>query len=361
MKRSAIYAVIVAIVAILAVVSAALLYKPAAEEKVVYWSAVAPANQRAALQTNTVQGAVSWEPYVSDSLVDGTAGVIAWSNDIWPHHPCCVIAVKKSFADSEAAKSNDLVARVIRAHIDATNWIIETIENGGDNYTKLLEIGAQFSDRNTTVVESAIEHIEFNYEITEQVKKWFENYTSMFADLGQITSLGGYPNVTAFVNSIVNTSYLERAMTVEPSDTILGTVKLGYLMGDLHQFARVVAMNETLWGGKTLFEKYGVEIQSPLPYANGAFLMDGFARDEIDMGYLGSPPALLKRINANIQIEIVSMVNGGGSAIIAKAGIASFDELNGQTIATPGPGSIQHLLLMFYANEHGYKLKLKGT
>lgn len=361
MKRSAIYAIVVVIIALVAAVAVAVVYVPTTQEKIIYWTQIAPAQQRAALIDNIVQGAVSWEPYVSDSLIDDTAEVIAWSNEIWPHHPCCVVAVKKSFAESQDVVNNDLVARVVRAHIDATNWISETIQNGGENYTKLLQIGAQFSGRSNEVVESAIEHIEFNYEITPAIKKWFENYTSMFADLGQISSLGGYSNVSAFVDSIVNTTYLERAMSVTPSDTILGTVRLGYLMGDLHQFARVVAMNESLWGGKTLFEKYGVDIQSPPPYANGAYLMDGFARDEIDMGYLGSPPALLKRINANIQIEIVSMVNSGGSAIIAKSGFASFSELEGQTFATPGVGSIQHLLLMYYANENGYKLKLKGT
>ncbi|MBM3301139.1 MAG: ABC transporter substrate-binding protein, partial [Deltaproteobacteria bacterium] len=289
------------------------------------------------------------------------ANAIKWSDEIWPHHPCCVIAVTKAFADQPEVRENDLVARVVRAHIDATNWIVQTMEEGGDNYSALLAMGAEFSNRTNAVVESAIDHIEYGYSIGSDTKAWFANYTSMFADLGQITTLGGYANVTAFVDGIVNTTYLDEAMTVEPSDTTLGTVRLGFLLGDLHQFARVVAMEESLWGGETLFEKYGVEIASPAPYGNGAFLMDGFGRGEIDIGYLGAPPAILKRINANIQIEIVSLANSEGSAIIAGGDITTFDGLNGKTVATPGPGSIQHLLLMFYANEQGYKFKLKGT
>ncbi|MDD1773047.1 MAG: ABC transporter substrate-binding protein [Methanomassiliicoccales archaeon] len=330
-------------------------------EKTIYWSSVAPVNQKAAIEAGVVEGGVSWEPYVSDSLVDGTANLIKWSGDIWPHHPCCVIAVTKAFANQPEVRDNDLVARVIRAHIDATNWIIQAVEEQGANYSAMLAIGAEFSNRTNAVVESAVGHIEFGYAIGDDTKAWFANYTSMFADLGQITTLGGYSNVSALVDGLVNTTYLEKALTVEPSDTILGTVRLGFLLGDLHQFARVIAMDESLWGGETLFEKYGVEITSPAPYGNGAFLMDGFGRNEIDVGYLGAPPAILKRINADIQIEIVSLANSEGSAIIAGDGITTFDDLNGKTVATPGPGSIQHLLLMFYSNEQGYTLKLKGT
>lgn len=359
--KSMIAAVLVAAIALGGVAAAGCLGDNS-QEKVLYWTPIAPVQQKAAIETGIVQGGVSWEPYVSDSLVGGTANAIVWSDEIWPHHPCCVITAAKSFASNQEVRDNDLVARVIRAHIDATNWILQTIEEGsGPNYTAMLASGAVFSDRDETIVESAISHIEFGYSIGDDTKGWFANYTTMFADLAQITGLGGYSNVTAFVDGLVNTTYLERAMAVEPSDTILGTVRLGYLLGDLHQFARVIAMNETLWGGETLFERYGVEITSPAPYGNGAFLMDGFGRAEIDMGYLGAPPVILKTINANIQVEVIALANSEGSAIIAEEGITTFDELNGKTVATPGPGSIQHLLLLFYANEQGYQVKLKGT
>jgi ABC-type nitrate/sulfonate/bicarbonate transport system substrate-binding protein len=222
-------------------------------------------------------------------------------------------------------------------------------------------MGAQFSGIQASVVQSALGHIEYSNQLTDGVKHWFANFTGMFADLGQISNLAGYANTTAFANGITNTSYLAMASDIQPSATILGSVRLGYLNGDLHQFARVVAMNTSLWGGKTLFQDYGVNVTSPAPYANGGAVMDGFASWNIDVGYLGCPPAILKRINANIQIQIISLVNSEGSAIIGKTPIHSLADLEGKIVATPGPASIQHLLLLYYCTQNGYTLKLKGT
>jgi NitT/TauT family transport system substrate-binding protein len=257
------------------------------------------------------------------------------------------------------------VTRVVRAHIDATQWILKTIQEGsGTNYTSMLSMGAAFSATSTTVVQDSLSHIEYEYQITSDSREGFANFTKMFDDLGQtIVGHGGFSNITNFVNGITNASYLSNAMSVTPSDHILNTVplRIGYLNGDLHQFARVVAMNASLWGGKTLFEKYGVLISSPPAMANGGAVMDAFAGGNIDMGYLGCPPAILRRINVGTPITIISMVNGEGSAIVAKYPLHTLADLNGKIVATPGPASIQHLLLLYYATQNGYTVKLKGT
>ncbi|MDD1769713.1 MAG: ABC transporter substrate-binding protein [Methanomassiliicoccales archaeon] len=364
-KKIAIAAVLVVAIVVVAAVAVIFWPKSSQPTNVIYWTQIAPVQQKANLQSGTVQGAVSWEPYVSDSLVDGTATVVKWSGQIWPHHPCCVVAVRYSTTFSKNATDMDLVARVLRAHIDATNWIVKTYQEGsGANYTALLNMGAVFSLRNTTVVASALADTEYDYNLTTDVKVALTNFTEMFKSLGQFSdpsSYGGYSTASAFINATVDTSYLTAAMSVTPSASILGTVRLGYLNGDLHQFARVVASNTTIWGGQTLFEKYGVHITSPGPYANGPAVMGGFAAGVIDMGYLGAPPAILLKINAGTAIDIVALANAEGSAIIAKSPITSLADLVGKTVATPGPGSIQHLLLMYYVTQQGYQLKLSGT
>jgi NitT/TauT family transport system substrate-binding protein len=358
-KKIAMAAIIVVAIVVIAAV-AVVLMQPAETKKVIYWTQIAPVNQKAALQAGTVDGAVGWEPFSSDALSDGTGSVIVWSDQIWPEHPCCVIAVKYSDSFANTPANQQLVARVVKANMVATNWIVTTINQGsGTNYTSLIQMGAQFSGIQSSVVESALGHIEFSNQLTIGTKLAFANFTNMFHDLNQTSSFGGYANATEFANAITNTSYLAMASDILPSATILGSVRLGYLNGDLHQFARLVAMNTTLWGGKTLFEDYGVTVTSPTPYANGGAVMDGFAAGNIDMGYLGCPPAILKRINADIQIQIVSLVNSEGSAIIGKTPINSLAQLEGKIVATPGPASIQHLLLLYYCNQNGYQLTKK--
>ncbi|MDD1743832.1 MAG: ABC transporter substrate-binding protein [Methanomassiliicoccales archaeon] len=334
-----------------------------AQGKTIYWIQIAPKDQATQLAQGKIDGAVSWEPFCSDSILAGTAHAVKWSEEIWPGHPCCVLAVKTSYLQA----NSDLVARMVRAHIDASNWINDAIAHpDGANYTLLLQMGSAFSVRNTTVVAAAVGHITFDYQLTDNVKNWLGNYTDMFADLGQLTSLGAFPNVTAFVKDFVNDSLIAQALAVQPSDTILNpqsAVRLGYLQGDLHQFARVVAMNSTVFGGKTLYEKYGVNVTSanPAGYVNGPAVMTAFAGNVIDVGYLGAPPAILNRLNANTDVQVVALANSEGSAILGVSGINTFADFDGKVIATPGPGSIQHLLLLDYAKLNGFNVKLKGT
>jgi len=297
---------------------------------------------------------------------------LLWSGEFWPNHPCCIVAVNTDFGKDNP----ELVARVLAAHIEATEWILYTIENKeteADNYTKLLQMGASFSGRNTTVVAESLEHMTLLYDINDELKEYLVSFTEDFITLQQTSAAAldarGYSSVENFVDTFVNDSYIEAAASLSKVDSTIGTVRLGYLQGDLHQFARVVASDVDLWDGteyegKNLFTQWGVQITSPSPYANGALVMQGFDTGVIDMGYLGSPPAIVKHLNVNTpnsNIRIVAQANVEGSAIIVNPEILSIEDLAGKTIGTPGPGSIQHLMLLAFAQEYGFRVKLSGT
>lgn len=355
-------AVLAVVIIVAAAVMVALSANNNSQAKVIYWQQVAPNLQQTQIAQGLIDGGISWEPYVSDSLVAGTADAVIWSGEIWPDHPCCVLAVKTSLLQS----TPDVAARIVRAHIDANIWIADTMAHpGSENYTALLNMGAAFSHRNTTVVAASLEHIKYGYDITNDTISGLVRFTDMFIDLNQTTMAKinelGYASTTALVNSMTNSSIVTAAMKVLPSEVTLATIKMGYLDGDLHQFARLVAMNETLFGTKSLFEKYGIDMNPVGPFQSGGDEMIAFSTGAIDAGYLGAPPAILRRINTNTDITIVALANMEGSAIIAKKGITTFDGLNNKTVGTPGPASIQHLLLLVYAKQQGYTVKLKGT
>ena len=86
-------------------------------------------------------------------------------------------------------------------------------------------------------------------------------------------------------------------------------IVIGYLEADLHHLALFVAL-ERGW-----FEEEGLRISTRV-YSNGMSEMDGFKANEIVIGYLGIAPALIKKINANIDITVIAAVNVNGSAII---------------------------------------------
>ena len=373
-KKTVLVVLVISALLVVGAAAAALLWPADNEDKVIYWVKVAPVDQKAQLTAGNIDGGVSWEPYCSDSIVGGVADPLVWSGDFWPSHPCCVIAVNKEFAD----ENQDIVARVVKSHIEATEWIMEAIADkdiDDTNYTKLLSMGAAFSNRNATVVEASLEHIVLDYSMPQDFSNYLVNFTNDFIELEQ-TSLAniqnrGYSSVSDFVDVFVDESYLALAQSVERVNETIGSVRLGYLNGDLHQFARVVAMNSTLWDGtayegKNMFEQFGVGMTTPeqFIYDNGAYEMTAFEGGNIDMGYLGSPPAIIKHLATTLEnsdIRIVAQVNSEGSAIIVDPSITTIDQLQGKTLATPGPGSIQHLMLLAFGKEYGFEIKLAGT
>jgi len=133
------------------------------------------------------------------------------------------------------------------------------------------------------------------------------------------------------------------------------TVRVGWLTGDLHQLAYFVAKNRTVGGGKSFFEKYNLNLTDAAPggYINGPTMMDAFAAGKVDIGLLGSTPAITKHLNAQVNTTIVGQCNEIGSALITKHPISNLNDLKGKTIATPGPGTIQYFLLLRLAEKEG--------
>jgi len=363
MKRNILIAIVavVAVVVVAAAVLASGILGPEPDNSVIRYTNIAPKDQATAIQQGVVNGGVSWEPYVSDSVLAGTGHVLLQSGDYWPNHPCCVIAMDRDWA----AANPEVAARFLKAHIEATEWIVQTLQDkGSENYTLLMQLGAQFSNRDASVVENATEHMTMEYEIDETSLEYFRNYTEAYMSLGLLNqkhlSDNGYSSVEDFVSKYVNTEYLEAAADVQPTDEMT-TVRVGYLAGDLHQFARVVAEATNIPGydGESMFEKYGIQTTTPQPggYAAGGNVMDAFNFDQIDVGYLGSPPAVMKHLQNGIATEIVALANTEGSAIVVEEGINSLADLGGKLIASPGESSIQYLLLRSVAEDNGLKVQ----
>jgi len=132
-------------------------------------------------------------------------------------------------------------------------------------------------------------------------------------------------------------------------------VRIGYLNKDLHQLALRVAVENGL------FEREGIIVQLE-EFGNGGYEMDGFLAGEIDMGYLGAAPALVKRINQEILVTILAAVNMEGSAIMVSkteydAGhVTSIADLVGKEVLHPGPPTVQNFLLRLALNQSGLSI-----
>lgn len=359
MKRSyVIAAVLVVAVIVIAVVAWAMM--PTSSSNTIKYTTVAPKLQADGIAQGSISGGVSWEPYASQAAMSGNAHVLYWSDEIWPDHPCCVIVASNSFL----ASNPDVVKSFLKADYLANEWMADAIAHpDSENYTLLLQMGAQFSNVNTSVVGSSLEHTKFTADLSPSFIDGLKNFTTQFINLNQTSTAKltdrGYSSVDDFISKYVDESYLNAIDSVQPSTSgTLTDVRVGYLAGDLHQFARLVAMNATVGGGTSLFEQYGINAIAANAggYAAGPSEMDAFATGSVDIGYLGSPPAILKHLNNGIEVKIIAAANTEGSALVVSNDIHSFADLNGKIIGDPGLGSIQHLLLQVIAEKNGYKL-----
>ena len=334
---------------------------------------MAPVNQQAYIQQGLIDGGVSWEPYVSDSVSNGTAHTLVTSHELWPNHPCCVLAASNSFLQDNSLA----VLKVLKAHIEANRWIAQTLANkdnssGLANYTLLLKIGADFSARNSTVVGLSLQNMILTYNLTAQGNSYLKTFTQDYIDSGLILnntlSQRGFTSIDAFLAAFVNTTALTQANALTPvtAGSELTEVSIGFLQGDLHQFARVVAENKTVGsllglGDRSLFAAYGIKTISPtgMPasgYANGGAVMTAFSQGVVNMAYLGAPPTILNRLNLNVGVTVMALANTEGSALVVKNSVTDINHLDGMIIGEPGSSSIQYLMLLEIAKQHGYTI-----
>ena len=373
MDKKILIAVAVAAIVVVAAVAAALMLSEDGNPKksgTVYYVTVPPKDMRATLSTGAIDAYIAWEPFVSDSVVGDVGEILEWSDEIMPNHPCCVVAVSNSFASGPSG--TELTLRFIKAHMEATEWMKDALgQSSSPEYTLLVSMAVQFTQRNESVVKAAFEHIKYGYEMNTAFRSALEQFTDMYIETNMTTNAfitaRGYAGVEDFVSRYVNGSYLDGVGSISPSSTILNPtnpIRLGYLLGDLHQMAQVVAQNSSVTGtGKSLFETYGLKVVNATgaPFANGGAEMNGFAAGAVDMGYLGAPPAILNHLNAGIGTSIIAQANSEGSGIVVSAGsgITTLAGLVNKTVATPGESSIQFLLLKIALQREGFDLKIK--
>lgn len=354
-KKGIMISVAVVAALIVAGIAVAFLYKPSKESTSVEYVVVAPSKMDAWLAANQTEAYIAWEPYVSSAVVGGNGRVLEWTNEIMPHHPCCVVVASNSFISS--SNGLEMTQRFVKAHADATMWINDALAHPtGANYGKLLNISADFTQRSIAVVKEAFGHLEYGYLMNDSFKAALSTFTDTYRNDGFITNDtfrgAGYSSSADFVNDYVNMSYIDELSSVEPNATIINptnAIRVGYLTGDLHQVAQAVARNETVLNGKSIFEEYGLNVVPALSqgYANGGTEMNAFIEGSVDIGYLGAPPAILNKINKNANTVIIAQANSEGSGIVVgvHSSIKTLEDLKGHIIATPGETSIQHLLL----------------
>ncbi|WP_458405123.1 ABC transporter substrate-binding protein [Methanobrevibacter sp.] len=88
-----------------------------------------------ALKTGNLPAAITFQPYVSLGVTDDNIDELADSSEIFPGHPCCVVAASDDFIKNHEDTAKEIVA----IHENATKFINNQIKAGKtDEVVKLL-------------------------------------------------------------------------------------------------------------------------------------------------------------------------------------------------------------------------------
>lgn len=303
------------------------------------------------LESGDIDGFVAWEPFPATAVSGGYGTVLELSGEIWPDHPCCVLAVAPS------VESTAVQAALADAHIRATTWI-----NDPANRAKLLDYAAEFTGKPQEVVEAALKDIRYDDAPNVQGLKDYYAQLKQYQLLKKTPQELGFDTEEAFFDAFIDEAPTELAKKpVLYASQLPATtkVRITYIAGDIHHLAYFVAKKEGLYDKVGLAP--GKNLIEVAPFPNGAAIMEAFKNGQIDAAYLGGAPATLKRINDDTKITVIAGVNDLGSALVvgAKSGIAAPEQLAGRTVAVPGPGTVQDVLLRRLLADLGLNYQLK--
>ena len=120
--------------------------------------------------------------------------------------------------------------------------------------------------------------------------------------------------------------------------------------------------------GTDWLESAGIHAEWKL-FASGPDIVNAFANKEIDLAYIGLPPAIIG-IDRGIPIICVAGGHVEGTVMIARQEFGTFDELkninavlvqfNGKVIGSPPKGSIHDIIINNVIEEEDFDIKVKN-
>jgi NitT/TauT family transport system substrate-binding protein len=154
--------------------------------------AAAPQNMAISL-TPDAPAFIAWEPFPALAEYDNLAVPIALSHDIWPGHPCCLLASSDEFV----SRKPDVVQKVVDIHKRAEEWIVA-------NPAEAIGIAAQWLGVNATPVETAFNRIVYDFSLNRTA---IEVFLTFLIGQEQVTM---YPSeIGPYLDDFINATFIE--------------------------------------------------------------------------------------------------------------------------------------------------------
>jgi NitT/TauT family transport system substrate-binding protein len=111
-----------------------------AQDKAIYFVQTSPANMILQLKSKDLDGFIAWEPFNAAAVKQGIGRYLVQSGEIWPNHPCCVLAASEGYRDEKVLRA------LVWAHMKAIQFIQDP-----RNKVKMLEYAQQFTGKSNSL------------------------------------------------------------------------------------------------------------------------------------------------------------------------------------------------------------------
>ena len=241
-----------------------------------------------------IKGGIIWEPQFQRVIQeDPSYRTLALTNNVFPNHACCVIAMNHDWV-----KENSTVAvKFLAGYIKAVDFINSAKANtSGEDYASLVSIAKSstvgLSDAEVT---AALSNITYLYADDDKgsladLTTGIGTLANDLKDLGIITS-EKFNDGNKFAKAFVDDSYLRDAVAGKASKEGTDSITVAVINGDIHQIAIQVAVE------KGYFDEYGLSVTLNKGSSSGGDVVGLLLSGDVKIGFLGAPPATIKTVN----------------------------------------------------------------
>ncbi|MBY9006387.1 MAG: ABC transporter substrate-binding protein [Candidatus Lokiarchaeota archaeon] len=160
-------------------------------------------NMENALIHGDINAYVAWEPFNAKALNSGVK-YLNKSSEIWPNHPCCIMAASLKFLES----NSEDVRKIVKIHKRALQWIINV-----SNHDTLIEIIKKYTGitedtymNSTNIIENALDNVGYIYNFSlyqSEIQTFYNKLTSLNKNIVDWPT--GYGD---FYQNFFNTTFL---------------------------------------------------------------------------------------------------------------------------------------------------------
>lgn len=131
---------------------------------------VAPMND--ALNSNKIDGMLTYEPYVTTAVENGNR-LFVDSGDILPNHPCCVVAASDDFIKNHPGELKEIIA----IHENATKYVENnTVKAASELPSDIVS--------DVSIEEKALSNIDFIFGLDDAYKQSVMDFMNIEVELG---------------------------------------------------------------------------------------------------------------------------------------------------------------------------------